>query len=27
VRFDIVVLSAGQFWPTHVRDAWRPGRG
>lgn len=24
MRFDAVVLEARRFWPTHVRDAFRP---
>ncbi|MGH6889715.1 MAG: YraN family protein [Rhizomicrobium sp.] len=27
VRFDVIVLSAGRLWPTHLKDAWRPGGG
>lgn len=27
VRFDVIVLSAGKFWPLHLKDAWRPDTG
>jgi putative endonuclease len=27
VRFDVIILSARQLWPTHLKDAWRPGGG